>query len=167
MKKITTCNQCNKQFEYDTWRTSGKFCDKSCYWKSKKGDSSLAKHFGDYKVWNKGLSGYHYKDNILTPYELTKRFRKKYPEKVKHWNNNRAYRIRGADGSHTIEQWQKLLLKHNNCCVACGSNERLTKDHIIPISKGGSNYIDNIQPLCVSCNCKKSSKLDWKGVVLS
>lgn len=55
MKKITTCNQCDKQFEYDTWRTNGKFCSYKCYWKSKERDSKLAEHFGNYKVWNKGI----------------------------------------------------------------------------------------------------------------
>lgn len=44
-------------------------------------------------------------------------------------------------------------------CVKCGSQEKLEFDHIIPISKGGSNTERNIQLLCESCNREKSDKI--------
>ena len=44
-------------------------------------------------------------------------------------------------------------------CVKCGSSENLEFDHIIPISKGGSNTERNIQILCATCNRKKSDKI--------
>jgi hypothetical protein len=44
-------------------------------------------------------------------------------------------------------------------CVQCGSNELLEYDHIIPVSKGGSNTVRNIQLLCETCNRKKSDSI--------
>lgn len=44
-------------------------------------------------------------------------------------------------------------------CVSCGNNEKLEFDHIIPVSKGGSNTARNIQLLCEKCNREKSNKI--------
>jgi len=44
-------------------------------------------------------------------------------------------------------------------CVKCGSQENLEFDHIIPVSKGGSNTARNIQILCQKCNREKGSKI--------
>jgi len=50
-------------------------------------------------------------------------------------------------------------------CVHCGTNERLTVDHIWPVSKGGDDDLDNLQTLCHSCNSKKGARTH--GVVQS
>jgi hypothetical protein len=44
-------------------------------------------------------------------------------------------------------------------CVKCGSQENLEYDHIIPVSRGGSNTERNIQLLCEKCNREKHDKI--------
>jgi hypothetical protein len=44
-------------------------------------------------------------------------------------------------------------------CVDCGSRERLEFDHIIPISRGGSNTARNIELRCEACNRRKSASV--------
>jgi hypothetical protein len=44
-------------------------------------------------------------------------------------------------------------------CVKCGSQENLEYDHIIPVSRGGSNTARNIQLLCEACNREKSNTI--------
>ena len=48
-------------------------------------------------------------------------------------------------------------------CQECGSKANIEFDHIVPVSRGGTGDIDNVQLLCRSCNRRKRSKLpeDW------
>ena len=44
-------------------------------------------------------------------------------------------------------------------CARCGSRERLEYDHIIPLSRGGSSTVRNIELLCESCNRQKGNNI--------
>lgn len=44
-------------------------------------------------------------------------------------------------------------------CLGCGRVEKLTVDHVVPLSLGGNNWPANLQPLCLSCNLKKHTKI--------
>ena len=44
-------------------------------------------------------------------------------------------------------------------CAFCGATEKITMDHIIPISRSGNHSIGNLQPLCRRCNSSKKSRL--------
>jgi len=108
-------------------------------------------------------------------YEIDKEFRekkKKYiviqarKHKVKTYIRNHNYRAkrRNAEGQFTYEEWIEKLNKHNYSCVFCKTKENLTIDHIFPLSKGGTNYISNLQPLCRSCNSKKQAQILFEPI---
>ncbi len=49
------------------------------------------------------------------------------------------------------------------CCQSCSQTHlqtELTIDHIIPLAKGGSNDISNLQTLCRRCNSRKRDSFD-------
>lgn len=87
-----------------------------------------------------------------------------HPEERLAKHHKRLARIAGNGGSYTVGEWELLKKRYGYCCPSCGSQEpeiKLTVDHIIPISKGGINTIENIQPLCLSCNSRKRNQA-WK-----
>jgi 5-methylcytosine-specific restriction endonuclease McrA len=88
--------------------------------------------------------------------EAVKRWRKKFPEKDKSHKHLYRARLLGSYGKFTAAQWDKL--KHNNLCLCCRKKRKLTPDHVVPLSRGGSNKIQNIQPLCGPCNSRKGVK---------
>lgn len=87
------------------------------------------------------------------------------------WLKNKRNRLKikavNELGGHTYGEWELLKKQYNYTCPCCGlsepfigqRSENLTEDHIIPLSKGGADLIENIQPLCLSCNIKKHTKI--------
>jgi 5-methylcytosine-specific restriction endonuclease McrA len=80
--------------------------------------------------------------------------------------NGRARRRR-AEGKHTLKEIRSLVIKQKGKCAnpACRElfGDNYHRDHIIPLIRGGSNDIKNIQLMCKRCNLSKGSKhpVDW------
>jgi 5-methylcytosine-specific restriction endonuclease McrA len=97
----------------------------------------------------------------------SKLYREAHPEKRAEWNRNRRALKKNSSGRFTSAEFTSLKELYQYTCLCCGKREpeiKLTPDHILPLSKGGSNTIDNIQPLCLLCNLKKGTKhIDYRG----
>ncbi|MDQ2767712.1 MAG: HNH endonuclease [Gemmatimonadota bacterium] len=70
------------------------------------------------------------------------------------WHNYRA-RKRAAAGSFTSAEWLALVTSYQGRCAYCGETKPLEPEHRTPLSRGGSNAIDNIAPACHGCNARK------------
>ena len=112
------------------------------------------------KPWNKNKTGIY---NEETRQSMGTN-RGKFGQKSHNWKGGlnpmwvRKMRIKQNGGFHSLSDWETLKAQYNWTCPACKKQEpeiKLNKDHIIPISKGGSDNIENIQPLCRNCNSQK------------
>ena len=57
--------------------------------------------------------------------------------------------------------WRRLrsmIIKRDGCCQMCGTEERLSVDHIVPRTLGGDDNPSNLQVLCSSCNSSKGGR---------
>lgn len=134
---------------------------------------------------------HHYTDVDKRYYENNKerisarrkelRNKEKESARVSEWKKNNKEKVRarrvidsairrarkGSGGKYTQKEWSLLIEKYGYSCLCCGEKKPLTPDHIIPLSKGGTNTIDNIQPLCGTCNNRKFTKtIDFRGKVI-
>jgi 5-methylcytosine-specific restriction endonuclease McrA len=91
------------------------------------------------------------------------RWQKENPEKVKAIFSKHKTEKTQAGGYFTTEEWFTLCFAVGFKCLCCGEKKPLEADHVIPVSKGGTSWLWNIQPLCRSCNAKKSDKyIDYR-----
>lgn len=91
---------------------------------------------------------------------------KKNKARVKATNERHRARKRGAVGGFSKEDVLKLVFQQHGKCAGCKIfvGEKYTIDHKTPLVRGGSNYPDNIQLLCSSCNSSKNTLTDeeWR-----
>jgi 5-methylcytosine-specific restriction endonuclease McrA len=73
-------------------------------------------------------------------------------------NNRRKRRAakNASDGHFTAEEFDALCSVYGYTCLCCGvTDQRLEADHVVPLTGGGLDSIENIQPLCGECNRRK------------
>ena len=85
------------------------------------------------------------------------RWRKANPVIVNfHWRK-RHFALK-TTGKITQQDWIDLLNLYGQKCLRCGTNKNITLDHVVPLCKGGTHSIENVQPLCKTCNCIKARR---------
>jgi len=94
--------------------------------------------------------------------------RREDPERQRHWQiyqnlfaHGRRLQEKEAGGFCTVEQWEQRVKFYGDCCYICERpyysfpESEQTIEHVIPVSKGGTNWPSNLRPACKECNLEK------------
>lgn len=153
--------QCSKKYKSSTVKTE-KVCSKcketqkiTKFYKSKYSSDGIASYCKQCKkvvrkTWHRDTKEERNKQRNI--------YLKNNPTIAHKIRENRRNREYNAEGTHTLEEWENKKEEFNNLCGYCKESKKLTKDHLTPLSKGGTNYISNIIPACKSCNSCKCDK---------
>lgn len=90
----------------------------------------------------------------------TSEYRRLNPAKVNFHSARRTAMRRSAEGQYAAEDIARIRKDQRGCCAICGNDLGCLEsiDHIIPLSKGGTNWPRNIQLVCSPCNSRKKNK---------
>lgn len=107
------------------------------------------------------IRGHERRRYLLNPERRRKNNRASYArdrEGYAHRTAKRRSALNGAVKHHTRAEWSAKLAAYDFRCGYCGSLEKLARDHIVPLSRGGSDEISNIVPACKPCNSSKHAR---------
>lgn len=127
------------------------------------------------KAWNKANPGKHEVAN--KKYRAANR--EKVNERAREWHRNRRSFIsvikqklrrnkrrsleRAAEGWFCPCDIRFIFRRQYGYCAYCDRSleNGFEIDHVIPLSKGGSNWRHNLALACADCNRRKKDKLGW------
>lgn len=163
-----TCKVCNKEKDFGS-KTTSYTCD-SCIAAGFKYCNTCGKILNIERFTIRGTT-----INGLPTYESTckdcireyKRVHQiqynKTPEGNAKLRTRTANRNRHSKaGDLTATQWQQIVELFEHTCAYCGSVEKLSIEHIVPVSHGGQLTKSNIIVACQHCNSSRGNKDIYK-----
>ena len=106
-----------------------------------------------------------YRDDCKVCYNIRRRENR---TKKKHTDFIGGQKRRGEDSPEfSHQEWKESVIFFGGECAYCGGTprkgQRLTRDHLVPVSVGGRTVQSNIVPACSSCNSSKGAEdfKDW------
>ena len=159
---MRSCAHCDASIEH--LHAASRYCAKRC-----KDAANYAKHAtarraqqAEYRAANKARRAAYDAARSSRAAEHAARYRAN-PDEYK--------RARDARRGHpalpyTARDWRRILHHYRHACAYCGSRDRIEKEHVIPLSRGGIDSIGNVVPACFSCNRSKHAKLliEWRAL---
>lgn len=96
-----------------------------------------------------------------------RRWAREHPAEQGLFDVRRRARKNNAPGRHTTAEWVALCWASGWVCVYCAAPlhvKTATRDHKVPLSRGGGDSIDNIVLACRSCNSRKHTLTDLEFI---
>jgi 5-methylcytosine-specific restriction endonuclease McrA len=98
-----------------------------------------------------------YRPDCRECYNITRKLTKR--KAVSKFLNNTKHRT-GEVKTYDLHDWKDAMLHFRGCCSYCGVKQsrkiKLTRDHVVAVSKGGLTNRQMIVPACARCNSSKS-----------
>lgn len=139
----------------------GEIAKRSREWRVKNPDKARAADLRKIEK-NPNLGAERYARDKERMSAAAKKWRADNPRKARDILNKSEHKRRtlqaASEEHYTLTEIRSLKKRAGGKCALCGVKGRMTVDHIIPLAKGGSNGIRNIQFLCKPCNSAKQDK---------
>lgn len=171
------CKQCSRYKKNDEYYKSRVYIRKICKKCTKKNRNKYYDNNKDLVCEQVKKYRNNNPDKIL---ERNRKYRVNNEEKIKNYNkeycqyyknnfsenikasSNRIRAIReNVEGTFSKDELKDVYLNQKGKCFYCNCelSYKYHADHYIPISRGGTNYINNIVCSCAKCNLSKNKKL--------
>lgn len=176
--KIYRCSACQKQYDHERYLANrAKVLERSRIWQAEHSEyrkDYMKRYYEDRKQqflagnrarYESNKDSYlaqqaeYYAQNRERICSRVSKYRKNNPDKINALGHAARARKANAEGRFTESEWLAIIARQRGKCASCGKKRKLTKDHIVPLSRGGSNFAFNIQGLCKSCNSSKNAKM--------
>ena len=171
---MQTCNTCfiekpfSEYYAFPRNKSGYTYQCKSCRkeYSSKRWSENKDEMYARNKKWAQAnpekLYEYQKKKSAKYKNDLHNNWTAKNREHVRNYAHKRRATLKNNGVCEILPKDLKRL--YASPCLYCGSTERITADHVIPISKSGTHSIGNLVPACLSCNSSKHDHFitEWK-----
>lgn len=160
------CIKCNTRDRYADGRCRPCTIAGNRRWKAENSEK-CAGHWRRSREKNRGkraaASRKYYAEHKEEVAVTMQRYKQQNKETVYACNHRRRARSLAAQGNLSAGDIRSVHAAFP-LCLACGTDEDLSLDHVVPLARGGRNDIGNMQVLCMPCNISKGTKtIDYRG----
>lgn len=159
-KQCRKCNEIKPLTEYYEGRSSCKICvcRRVSEYRTRTGYRPPATE--ENKQKNRDRVGRWQKQNKQKVKARNRRYYEKHKDVYQAQFHRRRARRLSAQGCCSVEQMRGRIEMFGARCWICHQPYQ-AMDHVIALTRGGTNWPANMRPICKSCNSRKLDK-DWR-----